>query len=82
MTRHKKTIIDEIPPSKLIRNGKVYVDEVAYLQSQGRAPYSKMQLTSARNLGLPHITEVYAGKNICFYNIGDCEAWHRGERTA
>jgi len=59
MPRQKKLPIDDAPPTEITREGQIYVDQDTYLQSMGKAAYTKTQLAAARRSGLPHITEKY-----------------------
>ena len=79
MPRAKPLPIDEMPPSQITHESRVYVDQDAYLQSMGRAAYTKAQLAAARRGGLPHVTKEYSGKKVHYYNVPDCQAYHAGE---
>lgn len=66
------------PTPTITRAGREFVDAATFKNLYN---YTDMELITARNAGLPFITAKWGLKSVYYYNLEDCEAWHRGEKT-
>ena len=56
-------------------NGLEYVKEAVYMQMSG---YAYSALKSAREDGLPFLPVQHGKREIRYYNLEECRAWHAG----
>ena len=60
----------------ILRDGREYISAKVY---RCRYDYTEDELTRLRAEGLPYIIEMDGLRALYYYNVEDCERWHRGE---
>ena len=72
MPNRSKTIF----PDTITHEGREYVSASVYMEKHD---YSLSALQYVRNQGLPYHRHSIGFRVAYYYNLEDCERWHRGE---